>query len=105
MNRTMLARAWAMGAGPDGGVVTIDPDANLVDTYGPGKEGSTFTYRGEVGLSPLIGVCGELVDLGRVGPATCWRSAPGAATPIRGGPTPGSSASAPPPSPLWCGSG
>lgn len=63
VNRTMLARAWAMGAGPDGGVVTIDPDANLVDTYGPGKEGSTFTYRGEVGLSPLIGVCGETGDV------------------------------------------
>jgi Transposase DDE domain group 1 len=63
VNRTMLARAWAMGAGPDGGVVTIDPDATLVDTYGPGKEGSTFTYRGEVGLSPLIGVCGETGDV------------------------------------------
>ncbi len=63
VNRTMLARAWAMGAGPDGGVITIDPDATLVDTYGPGKEGSTFTYRGEVGLSPLIGVCGETGDV------------------------------------------
>ncbi len=63
VNRTMLARAWAMGAGPPGGVVTIDPDATLVDTYGPGKEGSTFTYRGETGLSPLIGVCGETGDV------------------------------------------
>ncbi len=63
VNRTMLARAWAMGAGPTGGVVTIDPDATLVDTYGPAKEGSTFTYRGEVGLSPLIGVCGETGDV------------------------------------------
>jgi hypothetical protein len=63
VNRTMLARAWAMGAGPDGGVITIDADATLVDTYGPGKEGSTFTYRGEVGLSPLIGVCGETGDV------------------------------------------
>jgi hypothetical protein len=63
VNRTMLARAWALGAGPSGGVVTIDPDATLVDTYGPGKEGSTFTYRGEVGLSPLIGVCGETGDV------------------------------------------
>lgn len=41
----------------------IDPDATLVDTYGPGKEGSRFTYRGEVGLSPLIGVCGETGDV------------------------------------------
>ncbi|MBA3287058.1 MAG: IS1380 family transposase [Acidimicrobiia bacterium] len=63
INRTMLERAWAMGAGPTGGLVTIDPDATLVDTYGPGKEGSTFTYRGETGLSPLIGVCGETGDV------------------------------------------
>lgn len=63
VNRTMLARAWALGAGPQGGMVTIDPDATLVDTYGPGKEGSRFTYRGEVGLSPLIGVCGETGDV------------------------------------------
>lgn len=63
VNRTMLARAWAMGAGPQGGLVTIDPDATLVDTYGPGKEGSTFSYRGETGLSPLIGVCGETGDV------------------------------------------
>lgn len=63
VNRMMLARAWALGAGPQGGVVTIDPDATLVDTYGPGKQGSKFTYRGEVGLSPLIGVCGETGDV------------------------------------------
>ncbi len=63
VNRTMLARAWAMGAGPPAGLVTIDPDATLVDTYGPGKEGSTFTHRGETGLSPLIGVCGETGDV------------------------------------------
>lgn len=63
VNRTMLARAWALGAGPTGGIVTIDPDATLVDTYGPGKQGSTFTYRGETGLSPLIGVCGETGDV------------------------------------------
>jgi Transposase DDE domain group 1 len=63
VNRTMLARAWALGAGPDGDRITIDPDATLVDTYGPGKQGSAFTYRGEVGLSPLIGVCGETGDV------------------------------------------
>lgn len=63
VNRTMLARAWAMGAGPTGGLITIDPDATKVGTYGPAKEGSAFTYRGEVGLSPLIGVCGETGDV------------------------------------------
>lgn len=63
VNRELLARAWAMGAGPQEGLVTIDPDATLVDTYGRGKEGSTFSYRRETGLSPLIGVCGETGDI------------------------------------------
>ena len=39
VNRTMLARAWALGAGPTGNRITIDPDATLVDTYGPAKQG------------------------------------------------------------------
>ena len=63
VNRTMLARAWALGAGPEGGMVTVDPDATLVATYGPGKEGSRFGYNGQTGLSPLIGVCGETGDV------------------------------------------
>jgi Transposase DDE domain group 1 len=63
VNRTMLARAWEMGAGPQRDRITIDPDATLVDTYGPGKEGSTFTYRGGVGMSPMVGVCGETGDV------------------------------------------
>jgi hypothetical protein len=64
VNRAMLRRAWAMGAGPSGDVVTIDADATLVPTYGPDKEGSTFTYRREgVALSPLVGICGETGDV------------------------------------------
>jgi hypothetical protein len=63
VNRTMLERAWALGAGPAGGMVTIDPDATLVDTHGPQKQGSGFSYRGETGLSPLVGVCGETGDV------------------------------------------
>jgi hypothetical protein len=60
VNRAVLRRAWAMGAGPAGDTVTIDADATLVATYGPGKEGSTFTYRREgVALSPMLGICGE----------------------------------------------
>jgi hypothetical protein len=63
VNRTMLARAWALGAAPTGRIVTIDPDATLVETYGRGKQGSTFSYQGETALSPLIGVCGETGDV------------------------------------------
>jgi hypothetical protein len=63
VNRTMLRRAWAMGAGPAPGILTIDPDATYVSTYGPGKEGSSFSYKGEVQMSPLVGVCGETGDV------------------------------------------
>lgn len=63
VNRAMLRRAWAAGARPDPGLLTIDPDATWVPTYGPGKEGSTFSYAHEVSLSPMVGVCGESGDV------------------------------------------
>jgi hypothetical protein len=64
VNTTMLRKAWAMGAGPPPGIVTVDPDATYVSTYGPGKEGSKFSYKGEVQMSPLVhGVCGETGDV------------------------------------------
>jgi hypothetical protein len=63
VNRAMLRRAWAIGAGPAPGLLTIDPDATYVDTYGPGKEGSRFSYKGEVQMSPLVGVLGETGDV------------------------------------------
>ena len=59
----MLRRAWAMGAGPGPGILTIDPDATYVDTYGRQKEGSRFSYKGEVRMSPLVGVVGETGDV------------------------------------------
>jgi len=62
VNRRMLARAWAMGAGPTGGRVTIDPDATVVDVYGH-QEGAARSYKGEKALSPLVGVCGETGDV------------------------------------------
>jgi hypothetical protein len=63
VNRAMLRRAWAMGAAPDPGILTIDPDATWVPTYGVGKEGSTFSYQHEVSLSPMVGICGETGDV------------------------------------------
>lgn len=63
VNRALLRRAWAMGAAPDPGVLTIDPDATWISTYGPGKEGSAFSYKHEVGMSPMLGVCGETGDV------------------------------------------
>jgi len=63
VNRTMLRRAWALGAAPAPGLLTIDVDATFMHTYGTGKEGSAFHYSHEIGLSPLVGVCGETGDV------------------------------------------
>ena len=35
MSRELLARAWAAGAGPGDGPLTIDLDSTLCETYGP----------------------------------------------------------------------
>ncbi len=63
VNRVMLRRAWAAGAAPDSERLTIDPDATLVATYGPGKEGSAFSRKGQTGLSPMVGIVGETGDV------------------------------------------
>ncbi|MFZ5852040.1 MAG: IS1380 family transposase [Actinomycetota bacterium] len=63
VNRVMLRRAWAAGAAPQGGRITIDPDATQVAVYGPGKEGSQFARSGQTSLSPLVGVVGETGDV------------------------------------------
>ena len=63
VNRDMLRRAWATGAAPAPGILTIDPDATCIDTYGKQKEGSTFSYKHEVQMSPLVGVVGETGDV------------------------------------------
>ena len=52
-----------MGAAPTPGRLTIDPDATYIDTYGKNKEGSRFSYKGEVQVSPLVGVVGETGDV------------------------------------------
>lgn len=63
VNRAVLARAWALGAAPAPGLLTIDVDATFMHTYGTTKEGSAFHYSHEIGLSPLVGVCGETGDV------------------------------------------
>jgi hypothetical protein len=63
VNRDMLRRAWAMGAAPAPGILTVDPDATYINTYGKSKEGSTFSYKHEVQMSPLVGVVGETGDV------------------------------------------
>ena len=53
VSRELLARAWAAGAGPGDGPLTIDLDSTICETYGLAKEGGPppQLYR-PAGLSP-----------------------------------------------------
>jgi hypothetical protein len=60
VNRVMLARAWEAGAAPAPGILTIDPDATKVATYGHTKQGSTFSYNYTgTCVHPIVGVFAE----------------------------------------------
>ena len=55
VSRELLARAWAAGAGPGDGPLTIDLDSTSCETYGPAKEGARHHgYTGQRGYHPLL---------------------------------------------------
>ena len=43
VSRELLARAWAAGAGPGDGPLTIDLDSTICETYGLAEEGAATT--------------------------------------------------------------
>ena len=54
----LLARAWAVGAGPGAGPLTIDLDSTICETYGLAKEGARrHGYTGQRGYLPAQAVC------------------------------------------------
>ncbi len=57
VSRAVLARAWAAGAGPGDGPLTIDLDFTVCETHGLGKEGARHhNYAGQRGYHPLLAV-------------------------------------------------
>ena len=50
----LLKRAWAAGAGPGDGPLTVDVDSSICRAYGLKKEGVTFGYTKVRGLHPLL---------------------------------------------------
>ena len=55
VSRELLARAWAAGAGPGDGPLTIDLDSTICETYGLAKEGARHHgYTGARGYHPLL---------------------------------------------------
>ena len=65
VSRELLSRAWAAGAGPGGGPLTIDLDSTICETYGLAKEGA----QGAVGAVQRVGATPWLHWQARLSPA------------------------------------
>ena len=64
VSRELLARAWAAGAGPVDGPLTIDLDSTICATYGLAKEGARHHgYTGQRGYHPLLAIAAGTGDV------------------------------------------
>ena len=64
VSRELLARAWAAGAGPGDGPLTIDLDSTICETYGLAKDGARdHGYTGARGYHPLLAVAAGTGDV------------------------------------------
>jgi hypothetical protein len=50
----LLARAWAAGAGPGDGPMTIDVDSTVCQVHGYHKQGAAYGYTRKLGYHPLL---------------------------------------------------
>ncbi len=51
---TILGRAWAAGAGPGDGPLTIDVDSTICEVHGYHKQGACYGYTHRLGYHPLL---------------------------------------------------
>ena len=64
VSRELLARAWAAGAGPGDGPLTIDLDSTMCQTYGLATEGARHHgYTGKRGYHPLLAIAAGTGDV------------------------------------------
>ena len=64
VSRELLGRAWAAGAEPGDGPLTIDLDSTLCETYGLCKEGARHHgYTGQRGYHPILAVAAGTGDV------------------------------------------
>jgi len=64
VSRELQARAWAAGAGPGDGPLTIDLDSTICETYGLKKQGALHHgYTGARGYHPLLAVAAGTGDI------------------------------------------
>ena len=76
---TILRRAWAAGAGPGAGPMTIDVDSTVCEVHGHAKGGAAYGYARVLGYHPLLASradTGEVLHLRmRTGSANTARGA------------------------------
>lgn len=51
---TLMARAWAAGAGPGDAPMTIDVDSTICQVHGYAKQGAAYGYTRQLGYHPLL---------------------------------------------------
>src|SRR5215213_7949542 len=54
LTATILQRAWAAGAGPGDGPLTIDVDSTICEVHGYHKQGACYGYTHRLGYHPLL---------------------------------------------------
>ena len=94
VSRELLAQAWSAGGGPGDGLLTIDLDSTICETYGLSKEGARHHgYTGQRGYHPLLAVAagtGEVLmarlrggraNTARGAPTSCGKPWAGCVTP------------------------
>jgi hypothetical protein len=59
LTEAVLARAWATGAGPGEGPMTIDLDSTICEVHGPAKGGASYGYTRVLGYHPLLATRAE----------------------------------------------
>jgi Transposase DDE domain group 1 len=76
---TVLARAWAAGAGPGDQAMTMDLDSTVCEVHGHHKGGAAYGYTRQLGYHPLLATradTGEVLHARqRTGRAACGRGA------------------------------
>jgi len=66
VSESMLARAWAAGAGPADGQLVVDVDSTIVQVHGKKKQGASYGYTRQLSLHPLVATradTGEVLHL------------------------------------------
>src|ERR671911_2988656 len=54
LTETILGRAWAAGAGPGDGPLTVDVDSTICEVHGYHKQGACYGYTHRLGYHPLL---------------------------------------------------